>query len=108
MAWIHLLLIVFIGYTLPVNSDVNVITKHCKESWCNSLDVDDPRYTSRDYNKKLIQFFSAGITQLIYEDASVTASNSKLSSQCSSSLKKVSQALLKGEEWAFRCKYKFN
>lgn len=104
MASVHVILIVLVAAAVTVNCDVNQIVKHCKEDWCNSLDATDVRYSSEEYHKKLIQFFSAGISQLIYQDASHTASISNISSQCHTAMNRVSHALLSGEEWAFKRK----
>lgn len=90
---------------INVNCDVDQLVKHCNEDWCTSLDPSDPKYSSKEYNRKLIQFFSAGIPQLIYEDGSKIAVEADVSSSCSEALNKVSKSLLNGEEWAFKREY---
>ena len=98
----------FLTFFLNTYCDVNQLVKHCNEDWCNQLDPLDPEYSTKEYHKLLIQFFSAGIPQLIYEDGSKSTANANITSPCRQALEKVTKSLLKGEEWAFKCKYEHN
>lgn len=105
MAGRYIWLLFFASLHVKVNCYVDQLVRHCNEDWCSKLDPLDHRYSSTEYHKQLIQFFSAGIPQLIYQDSSTTAAKADISDSCRGALVQVSKALFAGEEWAFRRKY---
>ncbi|KAI1298484.1 hypothetical protein HDE_04186 [Halotydeus destructor] len=93
-----------ISLSLQVRGDVDIITRLCKFQDCFNLDENDARYTGLAYNKKLIQLFSSGISQLLFEDVDklLISLGSEITPSCVKQLKQVSNSMDLGDEWAFR------
>lgn len=91
-----------------VKSDVDIITRLCRNESCYNLDHDDPRYDSRIYYEQLFKIFSSGISQLIYLNVDQVIPPLDISSSCKGAFESVSKAFDAGDEWAFRREYHFS